>query len=159
MNPAPISVSFAGTNTNTVTGNVNILTYGSVYESGYVFAGKVVAMEDVAGAIEWQPGCDDSLGTCTATNANNDGNGVQNTLDIVTALSTSYLANQYAGGVCNDYSINGYSAWYLPARCEMSYGSSDSSPCGTVASPTMQNIESNLVDHGIGVQRKLVELP
>lgn len=37
-NPVPITLSIAGTNTNTLTPTLNILTYGSVYQGGYIYA-------------------------------------------------------------------------------------------------------------------------
>lgn len=49
--------------------------------------------------------------------------------------------NQYAAGLCSALS----DGWYLPAICEMGYGSSE---CGTKLSPTLQNMQSNLVDAG-----------
>lgn len=36
--PTPITLSIYGTNTNTLTPTVNILTYGSVYQGGYIYA-------------------------------------------------------------------------------------------------------------------------
>jgi hypothetical protein len=36
--PTPITLSISGTNTNTLTPTLNILTYGSVYQGGYVYA-------------------------------------------------------------------------------------------------------------------------
>jgi hypothetical protein len=59
-NPVPIVLTIAGSNTNTLTPTLNILTYGSVYQGGYVFAiddsapntasmlGKVAALTDQA---------------------------------------------------------------------------------------------------------------
>ena len=36
--PTPITLSISGENTNTLTPTVNILTYGSVYQGGYIYA-------------------------------------------------------------------------------------------------------------------------
>ena len=36
-NPTPITLSISGTNTNTLTPTINILTYGSVYQGGFVY--------------------------------------------------------------------------------------------------------------------------
>lgn len=38
VNPTPITFTISGNNTNTVNSNVQILTYGSVYQGGYIFA-------------------------------------------------------------------------------------------------------------------------
>lgn len=67
--PTPITLSISGTNTNTLTPTVNILTYGSVYQGGYLYAvddttpdtgsigGSVVTQTDQAprglGGIVW----------------------------------------------------------------------------------------------------------
>ncbi|KTD07702.1 DUF1566 domain-containing protein [Legionella jamestowniensis] len=60
VNPTPITLAITGRNTNTVRPTINILTYGSVYQSGYVFAindntvntgsigGKVAALSNQA---------------------------------------------------------------------------------------------------------------
>ena len=58
--PTPITLSVSGTNTNTLTPTLNIVTYGSVYQGGYVYAvddttpdtgsigGKVATLTDQA---------------------------------------------------------------------------------------------------------------
>ncbi|MET0497726.1 MAG: hypothetical protein ABW106_05570, partial [Steroidobacteraceae bacterium] len=56
--------------------------------------------------------------------------------------------SQYAAGLCTQTSA-GYSDWYLPAICEQGYDSVNSgSGCGSSGSPTLQNMQSNLVDNG-----------
>jgi len=48
----------------------------------------------------------------------------------------------YAAGLCAQ-TIGSYSDWYLPAICEMGYGSS---ACGTSGIPTLQNMQFSLID-------------
>lgn len=51
---------------------------------------------------------------------------------------------EYAAGLCSA-TIAGFNDWYLPAICEMGFGIAQ---CGAQASPTLQNMQSNLVDNG-----------
>lgn len=46
----------------------------------------------------------------------------------------------YATGLCKQ-TISSHSDWYLPAICEMGYGST---PCGNSSTPTLQNMYSSL---------------
>ncbi|HFE8371486.1 TPA: DUF1566 domain-containing protein [Legionella pneumophila] len=57
--------------------------------------------------------------------------------------------NEYAAGLCSA-TIEGFNDWYLPAICEMGFDDGVGTPsgCGTQASPTLQNMQSNLVDNG-----------
>lgn len=154
----PINLTIAGDNTNTLTVALNILTYGSVYQSGYLFAvddttpefesmsGSVVALTQSLLPIPWQANCDSfDPSSCTLTAANDEFNGVSNTAAIVSALS-ALPPDSYAAGLCHSATTGGYSNWYLPAICELRYGSSS---CGTEQNPTIQNIQSNLVDNTI----------
>ncbi len=62
ISPTPITLTIAGSNTNTLNPTTDILTYGSVYQKGYVFSiddttattrsigGKVIALTDQAAA-------------------------------------------------------------------------------------------------------------
>lgn len=64
-NPTPITLSISGTNTNTLTPTINILTYGSVHQGGYIYAvddttsdtgsigGKVAALTDQSIGVIW----------------------------------------------------------------------------------------------------------
>ncbi len=227
--PLPGTIQVAGDNTNTVSSNAVVLSYGCIYQGGYVYAfddttptnasvgGKVAATADQAAAypngIVWSsngsggtglsdssydaiPGVDEastrSSGSpayasfsagfaSTYTNPNPfsaasfascDGafDGSCNTNNIValynqfstnntaasgnagpfTASTGPTNASYYAAGLCRQ-TINGYSDWYLPAQCEMGYGSATS--CGNAGSPALQNMQSNLVDFsGLNLQ-------
>lgn len=158
MSPVPLALTVSGSNTNTLTPNVHVLAYGSVYQGGYVFSiddttptsgsigGKVAALSDQSAGVSWDPGCP---GSCTnPIQANNVFDGQPNSSSISGALNSTYAATSYAAGLCA-VTIAGYNDWYLPAICEMGYGSGGIDPCGSSASPTIQNIQSNLVDNNI----------
>lgn len=68
-----------------------------------------------------------------------------------TASSGPTTITYYAAGLCKQ-TIDGYSDWYLPAVCEMGYdNTSVGSGCGTSSTPTLQNIQSSLIDmSGLG---------
>ena len=86
-----------------------------------------------------------------ACNGNVD--GFCNTNNIYTyyqnnATNAPINANFYASGLCKA-TIGSYSDWYLPAICELGFDAGASGTgCGTSASPTLQNVQSNLVDGG-----------
>lgn len=89
-----------------------------------------------------------STGTC---NGNSD--GACDTQVIISQYSpptTNPAVNlsYYAAGLCSS-TQGGYSDWYLPAICEMGYDTiSSGTGCGTASAPTLQNMQSNLVDNG-----------
>ncbi len=109
--------------------------------------GKVAALVDQYAGIPWDPGCPGSCTNPIAANSNFDGS--TNTTNSYNAMSSIHAANTYAAGLCHHVPIGNYSDWYLPAICEMGYGGNMSSPCGDVSNPTLQNMQSNLVDNGI----------
>ncbi len=57
----------------------------------------------------------------------------------------------YAAGLCKQ-TISGYSDWFLPAICQLGYGSGG--VCGASSAPAQQNMQSDLVD-----SNTLVRLP
>ena len=64
---------------------------------------------------------------------------------VIDALYSSASPTDYAAGFCSA-TIGGLTDWYLPAICELGYDTS--SGCGTPSAPTLQNMQSSLVDNG-----------
>ena len=63
-----------------------------------------------------------------------------------TASASPTNITYYAAGLCKQ-AISGSSDWYLPAICEMGYDTDSlGSGCGTSGAPTLQNIQSSLID-------------
>ena len=85
----------------------------------------------------------------TACNGNTDGSCDSNNIYVYYQNNaTNYPINlsYYAAGLCKQ-TISSYSDWYLPAICEMGYDTlASSSGCGTSGTPTLQNIQSSLID-------------
>jgi hypothetical protein len=177
--PSVISVSGINTPT-TVSSNIIVLTYGNRYQSGFVFdiddctnpatsvGGKVAALFDQAdlflGDIVWSS---DAAGnpvnhviagineedTSPPDACNGATDGPCNTAQIVNFYSppqsdTGVNLSLYAAGRCRE-NISGFADWYLPAMCEMGYGDG-LGLCGSLESPTLQNMQSNLFDNGSG---------
>jgi hypothetical protein len=156
--PVPSVLTAQGSNTPTaVTSGIVVLTYGNRYQGGFVFSiddstddtmsvgGKVAALTDQSSNFRWGP--DQEVGgisqTSTAGPGSCDGSsdGACNTGRIIDAGLTGNVAAALCGT-----NIEGFNDWYLPAICEMGFGIDPQ--CGTQASPTLQNMQSNLVDNG-----------
>ncbi|MDP1604911.1 MAG: DUF1566 domain-containing protein [Legionella sp.] len=195
-NPTPITLTISGSNTNTLTPAINILTYGSVYQGGYIYAvddttpdtgsigGKVAALTDQSAGVIWSSDGNSSVsyvailaidelstplspsptlpsyppGTPAYVACDGKSDGACNSSNIVSYYNFNRAAggaaptplDQYAAGLCKA-TISGESDWYLPAICEEGYDDSGSGTgCGTQASPTIQNMLSNLFDAGVG---------
>ncbi|OCH97428.1 hypothetical protein A8135_02845 [Legionella jamestowniensis] len=172
--PVPTTVTVTADNAPQTTINVLVLGYGCIYQSGFLFAvddttpntgsigGKVAALSDQADpfpGIIWSsnagggvvfndiPGIYDTSTTPPdACDGNSD--GACNTQVIVAFYPTINLSF-YAAGLCVQYTGGGFTDWYLPAICEMGYRTElVDAGCGTQLSPTLQNMQSNLVDNG-----------
>ncbi|WP_133130262.1 DUF1566 domain-containing protein [Legionella yabuuchiae] len=140
--PTPSVLTAQGTNTNAVTSDIIILTYGHIFKGGYVFSiddatdidlsvgGRVVLESDQVGNFAWGP--------AGVTGADSKDNGKTNT----DKLGSTYPAAQQ----CIGLSAGGFKDWYLPAICELGYqtGNSSNSGCGTEVNPLIQNVHSNL---------------
>jgi len=171
---APVAgvVQVTADNAGTVSTNVVVLDYGCIYQGGHVYAfddtaaifgsvgGKVAATSNQAApnpyGIPWDSssGCLNGFpyNNCYTTNAYSNSNGTNvaggNTYVIYHTLTGTYdeLATSYAAGLCTS-SISGYSDWYMPAICEMGFDRTGAGTgCGTSGTPTLQNMQSNLVN-------------
>ncbi|MBU3618628.1 DUF1566 domain-containing protein [Polynucleobacter sp. JS-Fieb-80-E5] len=156
----PSTLAISGSNTNSLDANIYVLTYGSIYQSGYIFSiddspsatnnigGKVLALSSQPTSSYWST-TDNNIPGITETDTspcNGANHGRCDTTQIVsyyTALSVPY--GQYAAGLCKS-TISGYGDWYLPSICEMNNTTSlVSSSCN----PATQDIQSKLVNTGI----------
>ena len=176
----PSIITVTAKNVPAIRINVVVLSYGCVYQGGYLFSindelsqypgnnsigGKVLSLTDQAYAMAWDSsvGCiTEPYNNCLITNANSIENGNYyfpatqsidpdgNTYQIYKALQLD--PSTYAVGLCRQ-NMFGYSDWYLPAICELGYYSPNASVdsgCGTESAPHTQNILSNLAANGIG---------
>lgn len=154
--PSPITLTIQGTNTNTLSPTVNVLTYGSFYQAGWLFSiiettdtsasiGGTVAAETDAAAqstTEYSPG---GANTNSSMYSGTDGSV---TTGNTGAMETAYgTAQDYSAGYCipPNYSSGGYTDWYLPAICQMGFGGLDINfNCG--GSPgSIPNMQFNLL--------------
>ena len=72
-------------------------------------------------------------------------------MDYYSPLTTNPAVNLsfYGAGLCRQLTDGGYTDWYLPAICEMGYDrANQGTGCGTQVAPTLQNMQSNLVENG-----------
>ncbi len=118
VTPVPTVLSVAGSNTNTVTTEVLVLTHGSVYQSGYVFSlndgtpntgsvgGKAAALSNAPSALLW------------STNGGLGGDGIPGSsddasIDPVPGIDEQSVAgpgacNGSRDGACNSRLITGF---------------------------------------------------
>jgi hypothetical protein len=129
----PATLTISGSNTNTLTNNLYVLTYGSIYEEGYIFGiddttasnesigGQEAALSDFdnGSLLEWST-------NATPTSALSLTDDAANTSTLINTLGV----NAPAAAACNSYSIDSsgnspcttgtcYNNWYLPAICQM----------------------------------------
>lgn len=153
----PSTLTINGSNTNSVNADIYVLTYGSIYQSGYIFAinetasntdsigGKVLALSDQSTTAVWSATNDIITGITETDTTPCLGayDGACNTTQIVTYYTALNIPlSAYAAGLCKS-TINGYGDWYLPSICEMS--NADTSVCRVAK----QNIQSQLVSSNI----------
>ena len=154
--PTPQTISIIADNACTVSSTVVILGYGCIYQGGYVYAlddtsaastsagGKVAGLIDVSNSNKWTSTNQDISGAQSITD------GAQNTTNIVANSScTGSNANCAAYQCRNNFTGGSNTDWYLAAICEEGYDTNNAgSGCGSSSSPTLQNMQSNLVDNG-----------
>lgn len=152
--PTPGVITVSASNvTSSVTTDVYVLSYGCIYQKGYIFAiddttstntsirGTTVALTNNSSGIQW------NNGLFFPTNAQSLTDGATNTATIISAQG----AGSYAAETCASYTIDSsgnspcstgtcYSNWYLPAQCQML--DANSSEC----SPGTPNMVSNLLN-------------
>lgn len=150
--PTPITLTILGDNTNTLTPTVNVLTYGSFYQAGFLFSiietvntslsigGTVAAEQDEAlpNTTEYS-----LYGEPTTSAMYSGTNGLSNTQ----AMVAQYGAGIYSATVCTSYSGGEYLDWYLPAICQLGFGSVDLSfDCfSSTSADYVPNIQANLL--------------
>jgi hypothetical protein len=177
--PAPTVLTVQGSNTNVVNPTVNVLTYGSVYQSGYLFSvddttpgsgsigGKVLALVDQAGnGSVWSQSGDavygidetstSSAASPTLPSPNTDGyaacNGATDGACNQGNLNIYYPAGAESTSAVKlcDPTLGGFSDWYLPAICELGYDAANTGTgCGSSSSPRIQNVQSSLLDNAV----------
>lgn len=156
--PTPGTISVSATNVaSAVTSDVVVLSYGCQYQGGFLYSvddttantdsigGKVAGLDNVSNSNRWI----NATGT-DIPGAESNTNGIQNTDEIVANLACTSSPNNCAAYQCrNNFTAGGYTDWYLPAICEEGFDrTSNGSGCGSGDAPTIQNMQSNLVDNG-----------
>lgn len=117
--PVPSTLRVTGENTNASITDIHILSYGSVYQAGYVFnlddstaptasvGGKVLALSPESNGESWGPD-----GTTTGIPFGDSRATTQAIVDL-------FPGQPSAAKTCVSSSAGGYSDWYLPGYCEM----------------------------------------
>ena len=165
--PGSGSVELAADNTTKVQVKLSVITHGSVYQGGYVFAiddttpiangvgGKVLDLLET-GPSRWYHFRSAVAGINEDSTAGPDScdgalDGRCNTQRIMARYRTD--ARDFAAALCVDSRNGGFADWYLPATCETGYhpAVSGSGVCGSQAAPRLpDNVKSRLFDKGLG---------
>jgi hypothetical protein len=158
---APVTLSISGTNTNTLTPTFNVVTYGSQYQSGYLYAiddstpvtesigGSVASLTDNSAGIIWSsdaegdvvydniPGIYADSTYISPTSCLGNADGSCNT-GLILAYYPTINPLLYAAGICSALPTEGYTSWYLPAICELNANTESTGPVCTGAEASMQ---------------------
>jgi hypothetical protein len=154
--PNPSTLTISGSNTNSLNANVYVLTYGNIYQSGYIFSlddltpatssvgGKVSSLVDNPTTSKWSPTTTNiSSVSATATSPCNGANdGECDTEQILANFPPA--TTDYAAGLCKLSTSGGYTNWYLPAICEMNSSS-------VLICPAQDDIQSKLVNPSFAI--------
>lgn len=162
LSPAPAILNIVGLNTNKLTLDLSVLTYGNIYQGGYFYkAIKTISSKNIGGSIAaltdlnnsksypWKP-----VGAVkTVSNAASIIDGQTNSRSILAVYKTgnyaAYECSQLRVNETGDACIAGVSCftnWHLPAICEIGTGKTYSADCSAYAN----NMMSNLYNKGIG---------
>jgi hypothetical protein len=164
VSPTPAPITIDGTNTNTLTVDLTVLTKGNIFQGGYVFAfdnntpsnqnvgGSVVQLSDLK--IGNNTAFPFSLsGDPTSLPTASNTNGLLNTQVYVQAIGPgnyaayhcTQLQSNDAGQSCTARS-ECYKNWYLPARCQLTTADNDNVNCpnGTQAVSGVNDLTSSL---------------
>ena len=139
--PTPINLSVHGTNTNTLTPTLNIVTLASVYQSGFIYSiddttpttgsigGKVAAVTDQAtdspNGIIWSS---DGSGTTSSNIA----------IFGITEVSTSVSPNPSAGQITGQFACNGKIDGSCDTANIVTYYDANRAEGGTAPTPLTQ---------------------
>ncbi len=174
--PIPDVIQVKAENGNSVAINVVVLSYGCIYQGGYIYSlddavettrsvgGKVVSSTDQAApypnGVGWSATGNTEANTTidhydipgiyesSTDPCQGNSDGACNSKQILAHYNSiiNSSPSYYAASLCQG-TINQYSDWYLPAICELGYDIERiGSGCGSFYSPRLQNIQSNLVD-------------
>ncbi len=117
----PDAVSVSADDATTSQADVSVLSFGCIYEGGYVYSiddtapatgsvgGAVAAETDASAEIHWY---NDAFRVTGATSVSD---GETNTATIIAVQG----AGSYAAALCAESAQDGYTDWYLPAQNEL----------------------------------------
>lgn len=184
--PMPSQLVISGANTNIVTSDILILTYGNFFKGGYIYAiddtapvnqniagGKVVTVANATSVLRWSPtmtfvGGINQNSTAGLNSCDGKSDGACNTSRIVSVFINPTDAP--AAYYCNNLVENTFNDWYLPAVCELGasinqmfcqtpYFQNMADSIGGLLSPTFSNYWSSTEDSAINGAAWAVGLP